>query len=183
MTDTRQQRLGALAAIVSEKQRLGRTVIMKLIYFLQEIRGIDLGYSFSLYTYGPFDSDVLEDLSLASSLGLVKSSVVTYPSGYGYDIEPGENKEDMQSLATEFTTEYEEDFRWTLDNFGARGAAGLELDSTIAYVDREASEAGENLTEQETVARVRRIKPRFESDEIAGRVDILRTLKVLHATT
>jgi len=36
---------------------------MKLLYFLQEWKGVRLNYDFRLYTYGPFESEVLSDLS------------------------------------------------------------------------------------------------------------------------
>ena len=63
----------ALMASISDLFRaksptLGRTAIMKLCFFLQESKGVPLGYHFSLYSYGPFDSDVLSDLGTAVRL-------------------------------------------------------------------------------------------------------------------
>ena len=64
-------RLAALVTFVesSPSQVLGRTAIVKLPYLFQELYGVSLGYDFRLYTYGPFDSDVLHDLGSAESLG------------------------------------------------------------------------------------------------------------------
>ena len=42
-------------------RRLGRTQLMKLCYFLQEIEQVPIRYDFRLFNYGPFDSEVLYD--------------------------------------------------------------------------------------------------------------------------
>ena len=59
-------------------QRLGRTQVMKLLYFLQELKGIPLGYDFRLFNYGPFDSEVLSDLSLACSSNAIVEETVLF---------------------------------------------------------------------------------------------------------
>jgi hypothetical protein len=41
-----------------------------------------LGYVFRLYTYGPFDADVLNDLETAQSFQSLHVKTVIYPSGY-----------------------------------------------------------------------------------------------------
>src|SRR5262249_27965292 len=73
----------------SRNHQLGRTALMKLTYFLQELEGLRLGFHFTLYTYGPFQSEVLSDLATAISLEYVQEEVVLYPRGYGYRITPG----------------------------------------------------------------------------------------------
>ena len=78
-------RLGILAEL-ARQARLGRTALMKILFFLQESRGVPLNYQFSLYSYGPFDSDVLSDISSAERLNVLKSTTIYYPSGIGYDI-------------------------------------------------------------------------------------------------
>jgi hypothetical protein len=69
---------------------MGRTTLMKLIYFLQTLKGLPLGYRFRLYTYGPFDPKVLDDLKMAEMSGIVRSSVSSYSGGYGYEIRPAD---------------------------------------------------------------------------------------------
>ena len=62
---------------------LGRTALMKFCYLLQTVRQVPLGYRFTLYSYGPFDSDVLSDLGTA----------VQYLGGYGYRIRKSDRAE------------------------------------------------------------------------------------------
>ncbi len=83
-------RIALIAQLAEITPNLGRTALMKYCYFLQTIRKVPLGYSFSLYSYGPFDSDVLSDLGSAEALGGVKTRVEYHPGGYGYRIEKGE---------------------------------------------------------------------------------------------
>ena len=58
--------LGALKSDEGgEHGRAGRTALMKFVYFLKELKGVPFDYRFTLHTYGPFDSRVLDDLSYA----------------------------------------------------------------------------------------------------------------------
>jgi len=66
---------------------------MKYMYFLQAVRGVPLGYPFSMYSYGPFDSDVLADLSTAEALSSITVTPVSFSGGDGYQIRPGAKAE------------------------------------------------------------------------------------------
>lgn len=147
----------ALAA--ARPQRLGRTQLMKLLYFLQELKGEDLGYDFRLFTFGPFDSEVLGDLSIACARGAVVEETFYYPGGYGYDIKPqgpvAQSLSDwLRQSNSDLTAHADEVFQ----EFGAFGAADLELRSTIVFVNRE----DPALPEDALVDRVRSIKPHFD---------------------
>ena len=52
----------ARMVVKSQDRKLGRTQLMKLCYFLQEIEHVPVKYDFRLFNYGPFDSEVLSDL-------------------------------------------------------------------------------------------------------------------------
>src|SRR5262245_57066827 len=95
-------RLATIVALIesSPNKVLGRTAVVKLPYILQVMRGLPLGYDFHLYTYGPYDSDVLSDLGLAQSLEAVTVKTVLNPVGYGYEIQVGPNAEWVKKKAT-----------------------------------------------------------------------------------
>ncbi len=103
-------------------------------------------------SYGPFDSDVLSDLATAESLGGISSRVVQYLSGYGYEIEPTGRSRAVLSLAPGFVEKYREDIDWVVAAFGELRRTELEALSTVVYVDRDSSEAGEFLTEEDLFA-------------------------------
>lgn len=58
---------------IAGNRMLGRTALQKYVYLLQELFGVDCGYDFQLYTYGPFCSELLSDLESATT-----ASVVSY---------------------------------------------------------------------------------------------------------
>ena len=78
-------RIGVLTDLVARSRtKLGRTALMKLAFLLQTVEGLPLGYNFRLYTYGPFDEDVLNDLGQAECMQAVVSTMVPFSGGEGY---------------------------------------------------------------------------------------------------
>jgi uncharacterized protein YwgA len=76
-------------------KKLGRTQLMKLCYFLQEIEDVPVRYDFRLFNYGPFDSEVLSDLSAACSRDVLNEETVKIDRGYRYEITPTERAEQL----------------------------------------------------------------------------------------
>ena len=167
-------RIATITRLAEKAPNLGRTALMKYCYFLQILRRVPLGYSFSLYSYGPFDSDVLADLDATESVGGVKTNIVYYPGGYGYRIEPGDRTEGAKRWGTDFLEKYEGDIDWVLTQFGNLGSASLELASTIIYSDREGAARSEKLTPEQLGQRVHDLKPRFSNTQILGLLMDLR---------
>lgn len=164
MTEELARRIAVMVALVERApgQQLGRTALMKLVYFLSVLRNVNLGYHFSLYSYGPFDSEVLQDLDYAKSLQAITSRVVGYGSGYGYEIQPGPDAPAVKALASKFVHRHAADIEWVMRAFGKMGAADLELASTIVYADRESDDNSIMSLAQ----RVRDVKPHFSLPKI-----------------
>ncbi|MBX6320575.1 MAG: hypothetical protein IRY94_01990 [Rhodospirillaceae bacterium] len=158
-----------LAVIVSllehvQPSALGRTALMKCLYLLEAMRGVQLGYHFRLYTYGPFDSDVLDDLTYAERLGAVVSDAKLYSAGYGYEIRPGPKAVEVRDRAQGFLAGVGDDIAWIAAHFAPRSAVELETLSTLVFVDRAAS--GRRIDLDEIVDRVHGIKPRLSREAI-----------------
>ncbi len=189
MTLSRSQtRTAILARMVSNApdQKLGRTQLMKLYYFLQELHGHPLGYDFRLFSYGPFDSEVLSDLATATSLNTVCEKTVIYPRGYGYAITPGPHADRLSRELETNDPALAAKVDAVVREFATFGAAELELRSTILFVDRELSEADSSTTAAELTERVRLIKPYFSETMILTRVEEMERkgwLKSIAATT
>ena len=164
-------RAAVLARMVcnAPDKKLGRTQVMKLFYFLQELKGAPLGYDFRLFTYGPFDSEVLSDLATACNLGTMVEKTVIYPRGYGYEITPGPNaaihSQDLEQSDPKLASLIDE----VVLEFGSLGAAELELRSTILFVDREFASIDQPTLLESIVERVRQIKPHFDDSTIRMR--------------
>jgi hypothetical protein len=184
MNETNKARL-ALLPVLAERLpagHIGRTALMKYMYFLQTIRGVPLGYSFSMYSYGPFDSDVLADLSSAEMLNIVDVTTVEFAGGYGYRITPGPKADLAKRSAIQFLMDHGKDLDWLLSVFGKLNSAELELASTIVYVDREFAKMKLHGSISNIAARVNEIKPQFTHEQVRGFVEDLLRQGVLVST-
>lgn len=181
MTDLTDARTTLIAYLAehSPSKWIGRTALMKQCYFLQVLRDVPLGYNFSLYSYGPFDSAVLSDLGIAETLGIIEET--PFLTGYGYKIKSAVSDDDLNELAGEFLTDHKAHIHWVIQEFGTQSASDLELDSTIIYIDREASDAEMDLSEDHLVQQVRDVKPHFTESKIRKHVQALEERDLLLA--
>jgi hypothetical protein len=184
MNDTSPQweRLATIVELTEKAPgELGRTALVKLCYFLQALRGVPLGYHFSLYAYGPFDAGVLDDLDYAQALDAVQSRLVNYATGYGYNIRPGTAAAEIKNKARDFLAGHQAAIDWVVQEFSGMSAAHLELASTAIFVDREAQRTREPLSLEELVRRVREVKPRFPEQQVRAIAELLRDKNLLRA--
>ncbi|MBF0560164.1 MAG: restriction endonuclease [Nitrospirae bacterium] len=154
--------------------QFGKTALQKLVFLLQEVYKIDCGYDFELYSYGPFDSQLLGDLDLVESWGCVSVESVNALLG-GYRIHPTKKVDLVREKATGFLDDAKT--KSALDNlvstYGALKARDLELRATTVYVERNLWAKNES-PDKTTVCRfVAQIKPRFTRREIDQVVDEL----------
>lgn len=158
--------------------QFGKTILQKMVYLLQEVYGVKCGYQFDLYTYGPFTSQLLQDLDLVETLNGVRIASVVSAMG-GYHIEPGERNEELREKAGEFlkSSDVSEAIDNLISNFGSFNAKELELLSTIVYVDRDMKDKG--LSREKLIQMVGDIKPKFANSEIKDAVSTLETRKII----
>jgi hypothetical protein len=154
---------------------------MKLAFLLQTVKGVPLGYNFRLYTYGPFDGDVLNDLGQAQTMRAVESAIVNYPSGDGYVFSAGPENARVKALADKELEAHRGAIEWVLAEFGSRNAADLELLSTIVYADRETSDKSQTISEEQLCRQVREIKPRFSDERVRESIRMLREKGLVQA--
>jgi uncharacterized protein YwgA len=163
--------MGVFAELASKSRRkFGRTALMKLCYFLQEVKKVPLHYNFSLYTYGPFDSEVLADLQTAEELKILEAEFEHYSGGYGYLISEGSSASRVMKQTKEFLDEHKDAIDWAAKTLAQKRPAELELTSTIVFVHREKPEAPDNAL----ASLVQAIKPHFTSSEVKHQIDWLR---------
>jgi hypothetical protein len=149
---------GFATAMQARQRTMGRTALMKFAYFLQELKGVGLGYRFSIYTYGPYDAQVLEDLKVAQLKGKVATQTVRYATGTGQEIKPAPQMGDATATAVE--PEVQAAIESIVDEFGGKSAVGLEMASTILFVARAKSRDGAPSAE-DVAAEVKVLKPRL----------------------
>lgn len=174
-------RAALIAAVVDKSpSTFGRTALMKCLYFLQELAGVPLGYHFSLYTYGPFDSDVLNDLGLAERMGAVESRIFHFSGGHGYELRPAETNK-LLSQAENLVSRHKDAIDWVVREFGSRSALDLEMASTLVYVDRSATDEGSSISLGDLVRKVRNIKPHLDMRRIEQEANSLKDRELISA--
>ncbi|CEO88711.1 hypothetical protein [Syntrophaceticus schinkii] len=92
-----------LIAYLTEKLKgvspqFGKTVLQKLVYIMQEVYELPTDYDYILYNYGPYCSELNDDLSYAALLDGVNIDW----SGIGYKISPSEKTEHYINKAKDF---------------------------------------------------------------------------------
>jgi uncharacterized protein len=161
--------------------KLGRTAVMKCLFFLKVLKHVPMSYSFELYTYGPFDSNVLDDLQYAEALGAVKSTLVEYTRARGYEYQGGSKIEEVENQAREFLSRYEESIDWVLNEFGRRSAIDLEMISTLVYIDRLTNGKKSRATIADLARKVHAVKPHLALDTIEREAGTLKDKGLLQA--
>lgn len=176
------KRAALITKIAQRQPAIGRTALMKYLYLLQEVKGIDLGYRFDLYSYGPFDSTVLSDITTAVSWGGAKQTVCHYSTGTGYELSVSENAHKVLDTSKEFIESAEEAVNWVVDNFRGYGAGDMELIATMVYVDQEAKAIKATLSENDLIKRSLEIKPRYSREQAETKLAKLKSIGALSAT-
>lgn len=167
-------RYALIGELSHRSDSLGRTALQKEIYFLQELFGVDLGYDFTLYTYGPFTSEILSDLDVAEAMGAVKVNSVDGR----YEIKPGVDYARIRSKATSFLNENECKISQLFRDFGRYNAKELELRATIVYADKDLAKLDRGT--DELFETVHEIKPGFSSEQIKSAIEELASKNYIH---
>lgn len=144
-------------------QQLGKKALQKKVHLIQEFGGVDTGYRFSFYTYGPYSASLAGDLDVIENSGGAKVSYIS--SDNHYLIDPGEHTDRMIEKGKKFIEQNRAAIDKVLAAFGSRTAKGLELVSTIAYLRRHAPQ--EEFEDSEKLARhARALKPKYSKTEV-----------------
>jgi uncharacterized protein YwgA len=165
--------------------QLGKTVLQKMVFLLQAAYDLDCGYDFTMYSYGPFDSQLLGDLDLVESWGCVK--VERIKSG-GFRIVPTAETDKVRNRAADFldSEDVKNAFEALAKDYGGKSAGELELRTTLIYVDKH-WRSGDELpwhngsafpTRNELQNIVHEIKPKFSNADMNSAV--IELLKLGH---
>lgn len=169
--------ISKLSGILQEvSPQFGRTALQKMVYILQEVFSVPLGYRFVLHNYGPYSKGLAVDLEASRAVGAVSIGVVLYGNYYGYQIEQGPRAEAIQQKGYEFLAAHERHISQVVEQFGQFSAKDLELYSTALYVARDLRTKAGYATMAEVVRIVGEVKPAFSAEEIGAAVTLLKQL-------
>lgn len=170
------EQYGMISYLAREMEKFnvqfGKTSLQKIIYILQEIYNIDIGYSYILYNYGPFSADLASDLDYAAAL---KGVEVSWANTGGYSIKSGIDANAFIDKSRSFIDSNKEKIKEALDIFGEMTAKELELRATIIYFVRKYSEEDEH----HIAAKIHQLKPYFDEEQIRETVTELRNNNII----
>ncbi len=172
-------RVGLISKLAQMSQRgtmqFGKTAVMKYVFILQEVYHVPCGYKFSLYTYGPYCTDVLSDLDYTEAMDGIK----LYNIGAGYSVEPSLKAEEYIKKAKDFLIKNKSSINEVVELFGGMTARDLELRSTIIYIYKNYLSNRWEISSTDIAADVRELKPHFSFEEVLRAFDQLKSLKIL----
>lgn len=171
-----QERLAFVTEIARRDENIGKTGMMKLLYLLQAVHKVPLGYDFEIYTYGPYCQSVMSDIEYAEFVDYIRVSPVTYPNGMsGYQIKAMSDGIDLVEKEGEVISPYNEKIDSVINFFGKKTAKELELYSTIVFVVSSFSDNDWEKTKEEICCTVKEIKPHFSIDTISAAYEDLES--------
>ncbi len=170
---------GVIAELTKQLERVspqfGKTVLQKMVFLLQEVHRVDVGYDFGFHTFGPFAAELLGDLNFAENMGAVSVKSVEQTGGNGYVIESGSNIENILQKATPFLTQHQEAIHALVKEFGKKSAKELELLTTIIYLNKEIQWDADKLSQADAISKIRELKPKFSENEVLCGMRELKT--------
>lgn len=157
--------------------QFGKTALQKMVFLLQEIYGVDCGYDFTLYSYGPFDSQLLGDLDLVESWGCVKVEKAKSSAG-GYRIVPAGEAGKIRDKASDFldSESTQSAMNELIENYGGKSARDLELRATLIYVDKDWQRRKGLPSRKALYDIVHEIKPKFSDADMNSAINELESL-------
>ena len=174
------KRLSIISEIVKRKPDIGKTAIMKYIFLLQRVYKVPLEYNYEIYTYGPYSSEVMEDIDYARHENVVSMTTVQYPSGYyGYNLNSTEKTDEYIYRESQFVSLYSESIKKIIDMFGDKSVKELELSTTIIYIFNTYIENNWSYSINTISENVHEIKPHFDKKTIEKEYKHLKELGLL----
>lgn len=162
-----------------EFNQLGKTILQKCVYLLQEGMGLNCGYNYEFYTYGPYASQLSQDLDFVEDTGGIQ--IFANSTFGGYIIEPGPENNFLRDKARDFldTSTYKNAVSKFISDFRGSNARDLELRSTIVFVERDFKSKGQTPEFNDIIKTVSKLKPKFSESEIFEAVQEMQNKKYL----
>lgn len=167
-------RRSLIVALIQQLNRRGSwsgsTHVQKCAFFLQHLYGLDMGYSFVIYHYGPYSFDLEEELALGRWQGWV--TVEPDPSGYGVHYQPGTNHPEGGSGLSDAHRRVVDA---VVDRLGGLRVRQLELLATTYYLQKGLD--GRIRDEEKLVADVLALKPHFDQEDVQKAIQELAEIE------
>jgi uncharacterized protein YwgA len=146
----------------------GKLAVQKLVYLLQSVFRVGLGYGYGLHHLGPYSVALANDLSLGEQVGLWRSRDESYISEQGsrsgtrFEVrKPDALPELVLREAEQFWTAIEASVEAALAQLEGLQGRSLELIATIHYLRHV-----QQVRQDQLVEVLRILKPKYSEPEI-----------------
>lgn len=155
----------------------GETHVQKSTFFLQAMTGVDLGFQFTLYKYGPYSFDLSSALASLQAATLLK---VEPTAPYGSVLSPAPEWAELKAQYPKTVAEYSRHIDFITDWLASKNVAALERLSTALLVKLEASELE---TDEDRASLICELKPHVSQEEASQAIKEVdaKMLEFLHA--
>lgn len=157
-----------LAREFGGRRELGKTAVQKLTHILDEGFAVPTGYSFRVYTYGPFSRDLAGDLDVVNAL---EGIVISYVEDENrYVVSAGKASGRITERADAFLKRVSVTLAELKAQFFDKKPRYLELFSTLLFFVKRKPQ----ISDAELVQQLRAIKPKYDEIETLAAVGDLR---------
>jgi uncharacterized protein YwgA len=125
----KENRYAIIRYIVDKLKDVRKIKMQKLVYFLQCVFDVPLGYDYKMHYYGPYSDELNDDLIAMQMDRNVE--IGADPSGYGYHIIPGT---EAVAIRDEILGKYSEKISKCLSEFDKFNPSELEILGTLHFV-------------------------------------------------
>lgn len=163
-----------IAKSVEGKGTLGKKALQKLVHLSSELSHVQVGYKFTLYTYGPFSRELAGDVDLLASMGLI--SMQFNAQRNGYEIKSNLETNNIFERSGSFTSDVKHGIDFVIDKFGGRLAKELELSSMIVFIlNNELTDVDDDNA---VIDKFLEIKPHYQRSEVVSGLKEIREMLV-----
>lgn len=145
--------LTLLNALKNRGSWCGETHLQKAVYFLEEMCGVPLGFSYILYRHGPYSFEFSDEIT-ALRADLLLDLQLRPP--YGPTIVLGQNAQQLLANYPTTIRFYEPQITFVAERLGRSIVIDLERLATALYVTRESSPPADD---ERRAARLHEVKP------------------------
>ncbi len=145
--------LTLLDALKNRGSWCGETHLQKAVYFLEEMCGVPLGFSYILYRHGPYSFEFSDEIT-ALRADLLLDLQLRPP--YGPTIVLGQNAQQLLANYPTTIRFYEPQITFVAERLGRSIVIDLERLATALYVTRESSPPADD---ERRAARLHEVKP------------------------
>jgi uncharacterized protein YwgA len=160
-----------LASELGENYQFGKKALQKVVYLLQERKGVQLGFRYTFYTYGVFSAELASTVDVVQGLRGITAKFV--PGENAYYLRKGEQSADVLAPAEEFLNEHKTKLEEIVEFAKGKSGKTLELISTIVFV-MQSAEFQDGKPDDQLIERVHELKPKFDKACILRELNELR---------